>query len=477
MATSEPSVLWLFLPPVLAIWARRRGLLFLELFALGLSAPFLKGARALFLNNVLCSKYGFQKVRTLGKEWSQGSSKHCQNRKGILYLAHSSSTYHPSGYTKRSEEIVRALVGIGVDIQVAYRYGYPLDLGLEVVDTNSSSICPENYFIDFVSFYDSGILEPDYKYLHFYALYLSALLEEKCPRVVHANSNYKNGLAAVMACKAANIPCIYEVRGLWHLTRAAKNLKYQQSSSFRYHQEMELLACMTATKVVTISTGLRNYLVKNGVPPEKITIIPNSITESGRQKKSKPELSAFLRQYFPRFKSGRLLGYVGSIVSYEGLEFVLDFMASEYGKEYFFLVVGSGAHLNALVAYSKRIGVFDRCAFSGYLFGEQLEFAYAVIDFFLLPRKKSTMTELVSPLKPYEILARKKRPIVSPVLYSVLESNIQSLVRKVNFDDFSMLSSALLDHTSLTNAEFSQLPTWNQTAITLDGLYKSLSPN
>ena len=71
----------------------------------------------------------------------------------------------------------------------------------------------------------------DYAVRSAYSLLRTAM--ELRPDTIHAASNHSVGYPAAMVARALNIPFVYEMRGLWALSRAARDEVYRRSDRFR----------------------------------------------------------------------------------------------------------------------------------------------------------------------------------------------------------------------------------------------------
>src|SRR5699024_3286173 len=80
------------------------------------------------------------------------------------------------------------------------------------------------------------------------------------PSIIHGASNYVNGLASVLAARQLGIPSIYEVRGLWEVTRASRDPEWGASIEYEFMVQMETEAALAADKVLTITGALRDEL-------------------------------------------------------------------------------------------------------------------------------------------------------------------------------------------------------------------------
>ena len=67
------------------------------------------------------------------------------------------------------------------------------------------------------------------------------------------------------------------MRGLWHVTRTAKQPEYDESDHYRMIEALEIQAAKNASHVFTITDSVKNVLLKNGIEEEKITLLPNAV--------------------------------------------------------------------------------------------------------------------------------------------------------------------------------------------------------
>src|SRR5690606_15654402 len=118
---------------------------------------------------------------------------------------------------------------------------------------------------------------PFYFYVERYRTALKHLAMQERPAVIHAASNHWNGLAAVAAANELGLPSIYEVRGLWEITRGSRDPEWATSDMFRFIARREADAARGATKVFAITNALRDEMIARGVDGDKITVLPNGV--------------------------------------------------------------------------------------------------------------------------------------------------------------------------------------------------------
>jgi glycosyltransferase involved in cell wall biosynthesis len=237
---------------------------------------------------------------------------------------------------------------------------------------------------------------------------------EGIPEVLHAASNWMNGLTAVHAGRILGVPVVYEIRGLWELTRTAKDPGFEDSEHFQMISRMEVEVAMAANRVIAITEGLRAELIERGVPAKKIRLAQNGVdTERFQPLQRDMELAEELG-----IPDGPVIGYVGSLVHYEGLHLLLEAVSqlrSEGKWKGSVLIVGDGECRGELEMLAKNLDIADICLFTGRVDFREVERYYSLIDIAPFPRLPLKVCELVSPLKPFEAMAMGKTVIASDV--------------------------------------------------------------
>ncbi|HZD03861.1 MAG TPA: glycosyltransferase family 4 protein, partial [Longimicrobiales bacterium] len=117
-----------------------------------------------------------------------------------------------------------------------------------------------------------------------------------------------------------------------------------------------------SVRTVAISESTRQDLVRRGLAPERITVIPNGI-DVGRYR---PDPS---RRRFPE----PTLLFVGRIKRYKRIELVVQAVAElrDRGLDVRLVVAGKGDHMGELVRQRDRLGLADRIEFLGFVDDER----------------------------------------------------------------------------------------------------------
>src|SRR5699024_3497143 len=97
------------------------------------------------------------------------------------------------------------------------------------------------------------------------------------PQRIHAASNFRQALPALIAARRLGVPFVYEVRGLWEFTEAASKKDWERSERFALHVEMENLVATEADHVLAITAQVRDELIARGADPERVTLAPNAV--------------------------------------------------------------------------------------------------------------------------------------------------------------------------------------------------------
>src|SRR5699024_9545924 len=201
------------------------------------------------------------------------------DRAQIVYAVHNSLPYHSTGYSTRTHGLLSALRHQGWRVDAASRPGYPTDLqGFKTL-----SNVPEMTCVEGVPYHRLGTRlgqipkRPIVPYLQRYTEELAAFAQDRRAALVHGASNHLNGLAAVSAARRLGLPSIYEVRGLWEVTRASRDPMWAASMEYRLAVELETEAAAAASQVIALTDALKAELVNRGVDAEKISVVPNGV--------------------------------------------------------------------------------------------------------------------------------------------------------------------------------------------------------
>lgn len=337
------------------------------------------------------------------------------NSSRIFYLLHNSLPYNSAGYATRTHGLLRELNSAGWDVDGVTRLGYPYDMpgNDELPDIPARDQIDGVDYLRLLTGRQIEKKNPLYNYVDRYSAELIGAAKRERPAIIHAASNHWNGLTAVSAARRLGVPSIYEVRGLWEVTRGSRNPEWAQSNMYKYIARMEADAAKAATRVFTITNALREEMIARGVDEQKITVLPNGVDTN--RFTPIPRDEALARELGVVGKT--VIGYIGSILDYEGLELLID-AAGELAavrSDFHVLFVGDGAELGKFTDRVRDEGLDEFITFTGRVPHEDVERYYSLVDITPFPRLPLPVCEMVSPLKPFEAMAMGKAIVASDV--------------------------------------------------------------
>lgn len=364
----------------------------------------------------------------------------------LCYVLHNSLPYSSGGYATRAQGLAQALADTGWEVVALTRPGFPCDVAEVEPEAVLSTDVIEG--IPYVrELWPSRRGQTTTSYIEGAADALERQLRSLRPSVVVAASNHLTGLPALIAARRLGIPFFYEVRGLWEVTRLSREPAFAETVNYWLQRHLEAAVALEAEGVFTLTGALRDELVAREVPAEKIRLLPNACDPERfeplpRDRALQAELG------FP--EGVPVIGYIGTFVSYEGLE---DLAAAcgrlkAQGLAFRLLLVGNedasgsgrGEITEAIQRAAVKHGFQDWLAMPGRVPHEVVPAYYSLIDIAPFPRKPLPVCEMVSPMKPLEALAMEKAVVVSDVralAEMVRDGETGLLFRKGDVDDLT----------------------------------------
>lgn len=241
---------------------------------------------------------------------------------------------------------------------------------------------------------------------------LSALIDETKPDIVHAHSPALNGLPALWAAHPKDIPVVYEVRALWEEAGVEAGTVKPGSLRYRASRSLESYVLRHADAVAVLCEGVRQDVLSRGISEEKLCVIPNAVDLAHFSPERRRD-EALAREL--GLNGAVVLGFIGSFYEYEGLDVLLNALpqALKRNPKLKLLLVGGGSHEAELKRLAAANNIGDAVVFTGRVPFSDVERYYDFVDIFVYPRRKSRLTDLVTPLKPIEAMAKGRIVIAS----------------------------------------------------------------
>jgi glycogen(starch) synthase len=243
---------------------------------------------------------------------------------------------------------------------------------------------------------------------------LMRVAREILPDILHAHSPALNALPALRVGRALGIPVVYEIRAFWEDAAADQGRGAEGSLRWRAIRAFDTWLFRRVQAVTTICEGLRGDILARGIPGPRVTVIPNGV-DIARFGLLPP--SGVEARHALGLPEGPLVGFVGSLYRYEGIDLLVDAAAllRRRRPDIGFVVVGGGMEEAALRARAARAGLGAGFRFVGRVPHRDVERYYAALDVLAYPRRAMRLTELVTPLKPLEAMAQGRIVLASDV--------------------------------------------------------------
>ena len=224
-------------------------------------------------------------------------------------------------------------------------------------------------------------------------------------------------LSGAWTARCFRLPFLLEVNAPLVLERSS----FGGISFRRLAAWSEQYAWCAADCVLPVTGVLARFLESAGVPRFRIRVTPNGID---------PERLPTTDRAVAKQRLGLddlVLGFVGSVREWHGLEKVVDLLGSEPAlSNARLLIVGDGPARESILARARGIGVADRVLITGVVPHARIAELVSAMDIALQPEA----TEYASPLKLFEYMALG-RAIVAPDsenIGEILENGIDALL-------------------------------------------------
>ena len=350
----------------------------------------------------------------------------------VLYLVNSAQPYTVSGYTVRTQNLLRELRRNDVAVYPATRMGYPTTIG--VVPTQGS-VCVDG--IEYFLLLPSRMsLRRDRNRREAINL-LVEIARQLDITLLHTTTDFRNASLVSEVARILAIPWVYEVRGERDRTLEIDNSGRINRDFLVEFRRRETLAMQAASAVLVLSEVSRRRVEERGVPKDNIYVVPNGFD---RDEAIEAPTKKFAREKTGIPSNTKLIGTITSVVDYEGLEslvLALEFLDEDTKA----LIVGDGSALPSLQQLVEERGLADRVVFAGKQDPQAIPLWCAALDVFVLPRRDYEVCRAVTPLKPMLAMGMKI-PVVASDLPAVREATGE-LALYVPPDDPEALSHAI----------------------------------
>ena len=330
----------------------------------------------------------------------------------VLTILHSSVPEQSGGYAVRAHSVLRTMIDGGLEVVALTRPGFP-ETANELAPGQTQDLLHGD--VRYLRTGTSASREAgEFAYMRESIDHYVAAIRAQRPSIVHLRSTYVSALPGLIAARRLGLPVVYEVSGMWELVFEAANTARMEGRRART-VELENAVLAHADAVVTLTEAMREIIADRVRTVRPIEIMPNAVNTSEFAPRAK---DAELLARLGWDASAPVIGYIGSLVGYEGLDVLLHAIAEvrRRGHEVRGLIVGDGSEASRLRHLSVELGLDESAIiFTGRVPHEQVRDFYSVIDVCAYPRLLTPATRAVSPLKPFEAMSARIPVLVSDV--------------------------------------------------------------
>ena len=218
--------------------------------------------------------------------------------------------------------------------------------------------------------------------------------------VLHAHAMFFCAIPAKIVSIILNIPMLYEIRSLWEERYKGKNIL--SNILFSILTFFETISMSFSNEVIAINKSLKKNLQSRYLLKEKkIHIVENAVNLNRIQIKKVN-------------RSEKVFAYIGTISPIEGLDLLVEAFIDLHAKGLpnKLVIYGNGIMLSKLKSLIKGDDLIE---YAGVFKQDQIAEVYSKVDIIINPRKKSFLSDSVTPLKPLEAMGFEKLIMASNV--------------------------------------------------------------
>jgi glycosyltransferase involved in cell wall biosynthesis len=246
--------------------------------------------------------------------------------------------------------------------------------------------------------------------LNYLSFMLSAPLgmwsTKKCDAIYVWHPPLTVGVAAWIIGRLWGVPFVYDVQDIWPDSVVMSGLM-KPGFAVRVLSWLEGFVYRRAGHILVVTKGARENLLRKGVPPEKVTVMPHWIDEQLFQPGGADERARLREQngWQDRF----VVLFAGNLGVVQGLDAVVRAASLiESDSRALIVLMGDGTDKSRLQELARELGLNGRLQFVDRQPMESMPAFMSAADALLVHLKKSDLTELVIPTKTMAYLAAGK---------------------------------------------------------------------
>ncbi len=221
-----------------------------------------------------------------------------------------------------------------------------------------------------------------------------------------------NGVQSIQLSKEFNIPLVFRSLDVAHHLVKIPILH-------RIAKKYEKIVIKNADKVLATTPELVRYAVEMGTINQNVDYFPLGIQSQFFKPISK---SQSLSQHLGIKDSDKVIGFVGTIYPFAGLDFLLKqfHIIKNKIKEIKFLIIGGGPDFEHIKSLVKKFNLESNVILTGFVKQKKISEYLSLVDICVNPFMINNITDRILPTKILEYMACKK-PVLSTPLKGTIE--------------------------------------------------------
>ena len=209
------------------------------------------------------------------------------------------------------------------------------------------------------------------------------------------------GLAALVLHRLKKIPLFFEVRDLWPDSAVELGL-LNNKVAIKLATCLEEICYRASTKIVVVTDGIRERLIKRGIKESKVVIIPNG---TNVRKFNRSDADGDIVKRTVGLMNRYVILYAGILGVSQGLETMIEAAKLlSHEPEYFFLMVGDGPMAEKLKQDVSNLQLTN-ILFVGGRAREEMPAFYSAAQMTIVPLKRLEIFRHARPTKLFDAMA------------------------------------------------------------------------